>query len=199
MTNTPDPVEQILDNLRMCPNGKPNCQTCLKSKAEAKAQLDAHYAKLYASDPDEVNLCKGCNTMKHTNTDGLCGRCAGKPEAEPELREAFDKEFLSKAGNEGGDRSKPPIHCVWHLHTDLILWFEKYLSQYTARAVRETQIEEMRKLDSILPAEDPAAVSTNMPEDSLIAYTNGMMVAYREINDYQEGRIKVLQREDQND
>ena len=27
-------------------------------------------------DPDDVNLCKGCETMKHVNVDGLCGRCA---------------------------------------------------------------------------------------------------------------------------
>jgi len=26
-------------------------------------------------DEDEVTLCKGCNTMKHVNADGYCGRC----------------------------------------------------------------------------------------------------------------------------
>lgn len=28
------------------------------------------------TDPtNEVNLCKGCNTMKHLDADGYCGRC----------------------------------------------------------------------------------------------------------------------------
>lgn len=29
---------------------------------------------------NEVNLCKSCNTAKHLNQEGLCGRCAPEPE-----------------------------------------------------------------------------------------------------------------------
>lgn len=37
-----------------------------------------------SADKDEINLCKGCNTMKHLNADGLCGRCVS---ADKNLRE----------------------------------------------------------------------------------------------------------------
>lgn len=36
------------------------------------------------SNPDEVNLCKGCYTMKHTNDKGLCGRCTHSKQSEPD-------------------------------------------------------------------------------------------------------------------
>ena len=36
---------------------------------------------------DDVNLCKGCNTIKHLNTNGYCGRCV-KDDAGGELTPA---------------------------------------------------------------------------------------------------------------
>lgn len=45
----------------------------------------------------------------------------------PNLKEAFDAEFLHKAGHEDGDESKPPIHCVWHKHDDLLRWIEQFV------------------------------------------------------------------------
>lgn len=29
-----------------------------------------------ANSTNELNLCKGCNTIKHLDADGYCGRCA---------------------------------------------------------------------------------------------------------------------------
>lgn len=37
--------------------------------------------------PDEVDLCKGCNTMKHLAANGLCGRCQPKPSDELEMHD----------------------------------------------------------------------------------------------------------------
>lgn len=37
---------------------------------------------------DEVALCKNCNTMKHLNPEGLCGRCV-KSGADGELRKSI--------------------------------------------------------------------------------------------------------------
>lgn len=43
-----------------------------------------------SNDTTEVNLCHDCQTMKHLNQDGLCGRCAGDT-TEPVQPDSQDK------------------------------------------------------------------------------------------------------------
>lgn len=41
---------------------------------------------------DEIDLCKGCGTMKHLNSDGLCGRCT--PHSDKELESLLDEHAI---------------------------------------------------------------------------------------------------------
>lgn len=54
-----------------------------KNKSFCGCPMCLHHTEPYAlaalpSTPsnEEINLCKQCNTAKHLNAEGLCGRCA---------------------------------------------------------------------------------------------------------------------------
>jgi hypothetical protein len=38
--------------------------------------VKAEQARQAESDLDDVNVCKGCSTVKHVNAKGLCGKCS---------------------------------------------------------------------------------------------------------------------------
>lgn len=46
---------------------------------------------------NELNLCKGCNTMKHLDADGYCGRCVTTDMTYKKLQEQLNSLLWSHA------------------------------------------------------------------------------------------------------
>lgn len=58
------------------------------------------------------------------------------------LRDAFDKEFLHRAGHEdNGNPDAPATHCVWHRHDELLRWFEGYIETHDREIEQEVDVK----------------------------------------------------------
>lgn len=128
MTNTPDPVEQILNDVLSAGryDGKYDDDEMVAStKEKAKAQLDAHYAKLYAE-------------------QGVSSKLTPVDTPEPELREAITEivDDLNRMARAMPTRSQRDYSTPDKSTVDQIM---QLISQHTATAVSESRIDEALK------------------------------------------------------
>jgi hypothetical protein len=99
---------------------------------------------LEAYNMDEVDLCKGCNTAKHVNADGLCGRCAPHPEATPDDElESFLRSEISHSMEKAHIAHQ--LENEWSPEMNLLVsrLMEKYRAWHTQTAARMA-VEELQ-------------------------------------------------------